>query len=241
MGKLIVITAGKGGCGKTSFAVNLAATLALQGKKTLLLDFNIGLRNVDIYLGLEDKVLFDFGDYLSGTCKLGKAIVASEEIENLSLLSCPQIKDIKGLSKDHVGALIRQLKKRFEYIIADTQTGIGENFRNIAACADRSVLVVTPDYSSIRNGDTVDKRVEALGVRDRCHVINRVSAELSSSSTLPNADTIEKTIKTPLIGIITEDVNIHLGNNAGCPVVTARDSYIAKNFQGIAGRLLEGL
>ncbi|MBQ4506542.1 MAG: AAA family ATPase [Firmicutes bacterium] len=235
MGKILAITSGKGGSGKTTFAVNLGYTLAVQGKKVLLLDFNIGLRNIDIYLGVQDRVLFDFGDYLSGTCRLRKAIIKDENLPGLSLLSCPQIRDIKGLSQKHVSTLLGQLRDMYDVIIIDTPTGIGETFRNVVSCCDMALLVVTPNYSSIRNSDTVSKRIEALGI-ERFHVINRVSVQ-PAGSPLPGVEEIEKVLSLPLAGIISEDPNIDLGNNAGRPVVSARGSYIARNFEGIASRL----
>ena len=237
MGKIILTASGKGGCGKSTFAVNLGYTLAAAGLDTLLVDFNIGLRNLDLYLGLQDRVLFDFGDYLAGTCKLRKAVVTDGELDKLHLLSCPQIRDIKGLSRQHVSGLLSELRGLYDAVIVDAPTGIGELIRDLASCADAGVLIVTPNFSSIRNAETVSKRLEGQGLAKRFHVINRVRAG-STDPSLPRVEDIEKAVTVPLIGIIPEDENIDIGNNAGRPVVSARDSYIARNFEGIAARLM---
>ena len=237
MGSVILLASGKGGCGKTTMAVNLGHILASQGFKTLLLDLNIGLRNLDIYMGLQDNVLFDLGDYLTGTCKLSKALVQDEKQENLSLLSSPQLRGIKGLTQTHVKVLCEHLKKYFDYIIIDSPTGISAELANAAAGADMALIVLTQDYEALRNAETVDKKLEALGIRERYYAVNKIYPQLLENEALPGLQTIAQTMRSPLAGLIAYDLNIHIGNNMGIPVVRSGESTITKAFEDIADRL----
>ena len=237
MGSVILLTSGKGGCGKTTLAVNLGHVIAAQGFKTLLLDFNIGLRNVDIYMGLQDHVIFDLGDYLTGTCKLSKALVQDERQEGLYLLSSPQLRGIKGLSSTHVKVLCEHLKKIFDYIIIDTPTTISQELVSFAAGADMGLIVMTQDYASLRNSETVDKKLEALGIRERYYAVNKLYPQLMNDPSLPSLDEIARTMRVPLAGLIAFDLSVHMGNNNGCPVVCSRDPELSRAFEDIADRL----
>ena len=237
MGSVILVAAGKGGCGKTTLAVNLGHVLAKQGFKTLLLDLNIGLRNLDIYMGLQDRVLFDLGDYLTGTCKLSKALVQDERQENLSLLSAPQMRGIKGLTPTHIKVLCDHLRKIFDYIIIDCPTDISQSLGNAAAGADTALIVMTQDYSALRNAESVGRKLEALGVRERYYVINKIYPELLQNEFLPGLKEIAETMKSDLAGLIAYDLDIHIGNNTGRPVVLGEQTTITRAFEDIADRL----
>ncbi|MBR5641189.1 MAG: septum site-determining protein MinD [Firmicutes bacterium] len=237
MGIVALVTSGKGGAGKTTITVNLGATLAQKGARVCLVDFNMGLRNMDIYLGMEDCSLFDLGDVLTGVCKVEKALVRDERFGRLYMLPCPQFKEINGVTAQHVAGLFAVLKKNFDYILVDMPTGIGQTMENAASAADIGIVVVTPDYVSLRNADTVDRKLDVCGLKRRCYLINQVDLELLRSRSVPGIEHIARNMSTPMAGIITWDENIHAGNNMGSPVVLASDSYIAKNFSSIALRI----
>ena len=239
MGSTILIAAGKGGSGKTTFAVNLGCAFASMGKRTLLLDMNIGLRNLDIYTGLEDKVIFDISDFLTGTCKLSKAIVADDEHPNLFLLSSPQFRGIDGLTELHIRLLFSKLSESFDCVIIDGPSGIGSDFCKLAVGVDKALIVLTQDYVSLRNSDTVNKRLASLDVEDLYYAINRVNPIYWGNDSVPDAERIAEVMKTTLVGIVAEDPAIHIGNNTGRPAAANPTSYIHKAFVDMAQRLLQ--
>ena len=237
MGIVALVTSGKGGAGKSTITVNLGATLAQKGARVVLVDFNMGLRNLDIYLGMEDCSLFDLGDVLTGMCKVEKALVRDERFGRLYMLPCPQFKEINGITRQHVSGLFSVLKKHFDFILVDMPLGIGQAVENVAAASDIGIVVLTPDYVSLRNAGTVDRKLDSCGLQKRCFIINQVDLEILRSGSVPGIEHIARSMSTPLAGIIPFDENIHAGNNYGNPVVLASDSYIAKNFSSIALRI----
>lgn len=237
MGIVALVTSGKGGAGKTTITVNLGATLAQKGARVVLVDFNMGLRNLDIYLGMEGRCLFDLGDVMTGVCKVGKALVRDERFGRLFMLPCPQFREINGFSAQHVERLFAVLKKNFDFILVDTPSGVGTALENAAGAADAGIVVVTPDHVSLRNADTVDRKLESCGLENRWFIVNQADPGLLRSGSVPGIDHIVRNMSIPLAGIIPSDENIHIGNNLGSPVVLASDSYIAKNFSTIALRI----
>lgn len=238
MGRSILVASGKGGSGRTTFAIAMAISLVRRGHKVCLVDLNFGLRNLDIYLGLEDKVIFDIGDIMTGICKVERALVKDERYNNLFLLESTQNKLINGISEGHIKALINQLKKDFDYVIIDGPAAIDSDLALAAAGADSAVVVMTADPLALRNGDAVDRRLLACGVKSRCFVINQVKHGLSGKDYGPSLDDFVSTLAIPLAGIIQYDENIELGNNAGRPVCMAGESYIARNMDEIVTRML---
>lgn len=237
MGTAVLIASGKGGTGKTTLAVNLGATLALMDKKVCLVDLNMGLRNLDIYMGLENKTLFDLGDVFTGVCKVEKALVRDDRFGHLYLLSCPQFKEISGVTPMHYKKLLTVLKNTFDYVLIDTPVTLGSIMESVAPAVDGALIVVTPDYTAVRNADTMDQRLASLGINRRCCVVNKVSLELLREKQIPDLEYISETMGTPMCGVIPFDDNIHNGNNSGRPVVMARNSYIADNFVNMALRI----
>ncbi|MCQ2561015.1 MAG: AAA family ATPase [Clostridia bacterium] len=237
MGTAVLIASGKGGTGKTTLAVNLGVTLAQKDAKVCLVDLNMGLRNLDIYMGLEDRALFDLGDVFTGVCKVEKALVRDDRFPHLYLLSCPQFKEISGVTPMHYKKLFAVLKKVFDYIIIDTPVSLGSVMECAAPAADSAVIVVTPDYTAVRNGDTMDQRLAGYGIRKRCYVVNKVSMDIMQQGSVPDLEYIADSMNTKMCGVIPFDENIHNGNNSGNPVVMARDSYIADNFVNMALRI----
>lgn len=235
MGQAILFTAGKGGSGTTTFTINTGVILANSGAKVLIWDMNIGLRNDDIYLGLEDSILFDLGDVISGTCSLDKAIIPSDT-EGLFLLPCSQCKGIPGFSQSHIMNLMITLKEEFDYVLIDCPVNVGKTLEFLAGDCDKAVLVVTPDYVSIRNTDAVSRRLEAVTSIDKLIAINRVSEK--GMSELPNPEWILRSIALPIVGVVAEDEAINISNNNGVPIVCSGSGPVVKTFIEITARIV---
>lgn len=239
MGKVVLVASGKGGVGKTTIATNLGVALARKGARTLILDMNVGLRNDDIYLGLEDSILFDFGDVLSGMCKLEKAIVGHSLCPGLYLLSGPQYREVDGLSASHIRTMYAKLKKEFDFVLVDCPVVTGLSLVNLTSGADEAIIVTTPDYSAVRNGDAINRKLSALGVFESCHVINMIQQETFMADSLPDLLFISKSLESACIGVVPYDVDINLANNNGTPIALNNNSYLAKSFLEMAGRLIK--
>ena len=239
MGNVIAITSGKGGAGKSTFAVNIAAALAARGHETIVVDMNSGIRNLDIYMGLENKVLFDLGDVLTGLCDIEKAIIRDDRFVHLALLSSPQYKIISGVSADHVKLIVRRLREDFEYVVIDCPGGLDSSFVNAVSAADTALLIVTPDHVSMRNSDVVARRMEGLGLKNRFIAINMYDVELTAEGVLPDINQITKNFSFPLAGTIPLDASIHIANNTGCPIMCQGYAALPEAFMNIAMKLAQ--
>lgn len=241
MGKVILIASGKGGVGKTVFTANLGATLAQQGKTVVLIDMNMGLRNLDICLGLESKVVYDITDVLMGLCRIKQALVKDKRFPELYLISASQNRDKGDITPLHMKVLCEKLKKNFDYIIVDAPAGIDENLDIAAAGADKGVIVTVPEYVAVRDADVVDKILRELGIDKRCYVVNKIKPELFETKLVPNLDDISNSLRLTMAGAVLYDEKIHIAANNGMPIVFKQGTYVEKNFKKIAERVLEEL
>lgn len=237
MGKVVLCCSASGGSGKTTFAVNLGAALSLMGYKVLLADLNMGRRNADIYLGMEDRILFDLGDVMSGLCRLEKAIIPHDICSGLSVLSCPQYREIEGFGPGHVKALYEKLKDSFDYVLADCPVSVGSMLRTVSNGADAALLIVDPDFSSVRNTQALAEKLLNLGIDKLYYAVNRINETFAADQSLPTLGFIAKSIQLPLIGIVSETADIHRANNMGCPIAADTESDMGKRFAKIAERL----
>lgn len=239
MGKVILIASGKGGVGKTVFTANFGATLAQQGKKVVLIDMNMGLRNLDLYLGLESKVVYDVADVLGGMCKIKQALIRDRRFPELYLMSAAQYKQKADITPLHMKVLCGKLKKNYDYIIIDAPAGIDDGLTMAAAGADSAVIVTVPEYAAVRDADMLDKVLVQMGIQERCYVVNKLKPELFHSGLVPSLTEISETLRPKLAGIIQNDENIHIASNNGMPIVVQQGSYIRENFNNIAKRITE--
>ena len=237
MGKVILSCSGSGGTGKTTFAVNISAAAARQGLNVLLLDLNMGRRNADIYLGMEDCILFDLGDVVSGLCRLDKAIIAHDLCPGLSLLSCPQYREIEGISAGHVSALYRTLRSRFDLVVVDCPVSVTGLLRIFASGADAAIMLTVPDFSAVRNTEALCEKLEEIGIKEIYYAINRIDRQYTDSNNVPGINFITRSINAPLVGMVSEDPVIHVANNSGIPVAFADGNDIARRFADIAARI----
>ena len=239
MGKLIFISSGKGGVGKSVFAANLGTTLGERGMRVLMVDLNIGLRNLDIYLGLENEVVFDIADVLNGVVPISRALVRDKRLQQTWFLATPQRKEKFKAGEPEMLELYTKLKARFDYVIVDGPAGVNTELRLASAGADMAIIITTPEYVSLRDADMMDQTLRSQGVRDRVYIVNKVNKDHMALGILPNVETIAGIMKIPLLGVIQYDDAIHLSANRGIPIVMRHDNYIERNFSKIADRLLQ--
>lgn len=240
MGKVLLIASGKGGTGKTMFAVNFGATLANKGKSVVILDLDMGLRNLDLYFGLENKVVYDVFDVLTGVCRIKQALIRDKRFDNLYVMASPPSRDDGSLTPLHMKVLCEKLKNKFDYVLIDAPSGIDDGLVLSSAGADAAVIVTTPEYSALRDADTLDRELMRLGITERYAVLNKVVAEMMTAGYVPRLREITNMLRPPLAGVIQDDENIHISTNLGVPIVLKTGTYIYNNFEKIAQRICEG-
>ncbi|MBQ4596093.1 MAG: septum site-determining protein MinD [Firmicutes bacterium] len=239
MGHVILVSSGKGGTGKTMFSVNLGATLAKHGNRVMLLDMDMGLRNMDIYLGMENKVIYNIMDVISGMCRIKKAMLRVDGFNTLYFMAASPRKDERDLTPLHMEVLCSKLKKYFDYVIIDCPAGIGDMFDIALAAADKTVIVTEPEVASLRDADVTERYLMEKGMYDINIVVNKVKVELMQQGLVPGMAEIMGMFKSPLAGVIQYDENIHISTNKGIPIVCKRDTYIEHNFIDIAVRIIQ--
>ncbi len=236
MGKMFIVTSGKGGTGKTTAAVNLAAALAEDGSSVVIADMNIGFRNADLFLGRESDIVYDSSDIIRGVCEIEQALVRDDRFDALYLLAAaPEHEDGVNIKKMH--ALLGVLKSRFDYTVVDMPTGVSRITAYAAGDADRVLLVSTPDYASVRNTDALDRRLLALGSGKQSVILNRVVPEFMNENIVPKLRDIARMLRPEIIGVIQEDRVMQVSANIGIPVFMKKGTYIRENFEKIAGEL----
>jgi len=236
MGRAIVITSGKGGVGKTTATANLGAALAQLGKSVVLIDADIGLRNLDVVMGLENRIVYHVVDVVQGKCPVQKALIKDRRLENLWLLPASQTDDKDAVTPADMRKVIQELKATHDYVVIDCPAGIEQGFKNAIAGADEAVVVATPEVSSIRDADRVVGLLAASDVPARL-VVNRISPHLvKRGDMLSQADVIE-ILALELLGAIPLDEQIVSTTNKGVPAVLDGKSLAAKEFIKISKKL----
>ena len=238
MGEVIVITSGKGGVGKTTTTANLGSALALKGKKVVLVDTDIGLRNLDVVMGLENRIVYDIVDVVEEKCKLRQALIKDKRFEQLFLLPAAQTRDKSAINEEQMKELTSKLKDEFDYILIDCPAGIEQGFKNAIAGADRAIVVTTAEISSIRDADRIIGLLEAAEIRSPELVINRVRPNMIRKGEMMDADEIVNLLSIDLIGIVPDDEYIITQTNKGEPVIQNRKAPSGKAYLEIAKRVL---
>lgn len=248
MGVVITITSGKGGVGKSTATANLSVGLATLtekvNKKVVAVDFDIGLRNLDMLLGLENRIVYDVIDVMEGKCSLSQALINHKKTKNLYFLPASQTKDKTVLDKDKVASLINALKDNFDYILVDSPAGIESGFEHAILYADRALIVVTPEVSSVRDSDRVIGIIDAKSLKAQQNeqvqkhiIINRIKPELIKKGEMLSVDDVLNILALPLIGLVPEDSKIVSATNTGEPIVYSQ-APSAKAYMRIARRIL---
>ena len=219
MGEVIVITSGKGGVGKTTTTANLGTGLAKLNKKVVLVDTDIGLRNLDVVLGLENRIVYTLVDVVEGNCKLKQALIKDKKYENLFLLPAAQTRDKTSVTPEQMKKLTEELKTEFDYVILDCPAGIEQGFKNAIAGADRALVVTTPEVSAVRDADRIIGLLEANEIKNPQLVVNRLRPDMIKRGDMMSADDVVDILAVELIGQVPDDENIVIATNNGEPLV----------------------
>ncbi|PIO83689.1 septum site-determining protein MinD [Loigolactobacillus backii] len=240
MGTAIVITSGKGGVGKTTSSANIGTALALLDKRVCLMDLDIGLRNLDVVLGLENRIIYDIVDVARGRAKLHQALVKDKRFEdNLYLLPAAQNTDKDALLPDEVKAIVDELKDEFDFIILDCPAGIEQGFQNAIAGADGAIVVTTPEISAVRDADRVVGLLEQKEMKQEPRlIINRIRTHMMDDGEVMDIDEITKHLSISLLGIVLDDDGVISSSNHGDPVVLDPKNLASKGYRNIARRIL---
>jgi septum site-determining protein MinD len=240
MGEAIVITSGKGGVGKTTTSANLGTALALQGKKVCLIDTDIGLRNLDVVLGLENRIIYDLVDVVEGRCKPHQALVRDKRFEDkLFLLPAAQTSDKTAVSPAQMKQLVSDMKQDYDYIIIDCPAGIEQGFKNAVAGADRAIVVTTPEISAVRDADRIIGLLEKEeNIEPPKLIINRIRSRMMREGDVLDVDEIAQHLSIELIGIVQDDEDVIKSANQGEPIALNPNSKASIAYRNIARRIL---
>ncbi|MHC0037486.1 septum site-determining protein MinD [Pseudoneobacillus sp. C159] len=240
MGEAIVVTSGKGGVGKTTTSANIGTALALQGKRVCLVDTDIGLRNLDVVMGLENRIIYDLVDVVEGRCKTHQAMVKDKRFEDLLyLLPAAQTTDKHAVNESQMKKLIEELKQEFDYVIIDCPAGIEQGFKNAVAGADKAIIVTTPEKSAVRDADRVIGLLEKIEhVEPAKLIINRIRNHMMESGDSMDIDEIIHHLSIELIGIVADDDEVIKASHSGEPIALNPNSKAAISYRNIARRIL---
>ncbi len=236
-GKSLVITSGKGGVGKTTTVANIGTALAMMQHKVCLIDADIGLRNLDVIMGLENRIVYDIVDVVEENCRLEQALIRDKRHKNLYLLPAAQTRDKTAVQPKQMENLVKELKKEVDYIIIDSPAGIEQGFKNAIAGADFALIVTTPEVSAVRDADRIIGLLEAEGIKDPEVIINRINPDMVKRGDMMTIEDIIEILAVKLKGIVPEDDIIIVSSNRGEPVVLKDNPKAGQAFKNIARRI----
>jgi septum site-determining protein MinD len=238
-GRVIVITSGKGGVGKTTTSANIGTALAKEGNKVVLIDTDLGLRNLDLLLGLENRIVYTIVDVIEERCKLKQALVKDKKNPNLQLLAAAQTRDKSAVNAEQLKEICDILKEKNDFVLVDCPAGIEQGFQNAVAGASEAIVVTTPEMSAIRDADRI---IGLLGPKDEIKstklLLNRVRPKLIESKEMMSVEDVVEILACPLIGIIPEDTGIITSTNKGEPIVNDEKALAGQAYRNVAQRIL---
>lgn len=239
MSEVIVVTSGKGGVGKTTTSANIGCGLALEGKKVVLVDSDIGLRNLDVVMGLENRIVYDLVDVIEGTCRLKQALIKDKRYPGLFLLPAAQTRDKNAVSPEQMKKLCQNIKDMgFEYIIIDCPAGIEQGFKNAVAGADRAVVVTTPEVSAVRDADRIIGLLEANGISNPGLIVNRLRVDMVKRGDMMSVEDVKEILSVDVLGVVPDDEDVVITTNKGEPAVTEENSRAGRAYRNITLRLM---
>ncbi len=237
MGEVIVITSGKGGVGKTTTTANVGTGLAKLNKKVVLIDTDIGLRNLDVVMGLENRIVYNLVDVIEGNCRIKQALIKDKRYPNLYLLPSAQTKDKTAVTPEQMKKLATDLKGEFDYILMDCPAGIEQGFRNAIAGADSALVVTTPEVSAVRDADRIIGLLEANEMNRTHLIVNRLRADMVKRGDMMSSDDVVDILAVDLIGVVPDDENVVISTNQGEPLV-GNDTLAGQAYMNISRRIL---
>lgn len=237
MGEVIVITSGKGGVGKTTTTANIGAGLSKLGRKVIVIDTDLGLRNLDVVMGLENRIVYNLVDVIEGKCRLKQALIRDKRYPELYLLPSAQTKDKTSVSPEQMKKLVEDIREESDFILLDCPAGIEQGFQNAIAGADRSIVVTTPEVSAIRDADRIIGLLETSGIRRNELLINRLRIDMVKRGDMMSVDDVTEILAVDLLGVIPDDERVVVATNQGEPVVD-EDSLAGNAYSRICKRLI---
>jgi septum site-determining protein MinD len=237
MSEVIVITSGKGGVGKTTTTANVGTGLAKLGHSVVLIDTDIGLRNLDVVMGLENRIVYNLVDVVEGNCRLKQALIKDKRYNNLFLLPSAQTRDKTSVSPEQMKKLTDELREEFDYIILDCPAGIEQGFKNAIAGADRALVVTTPEVAAIRDADRIIGLLEANNIGRTDLIVNRLRMDMVRRGDMMSTDDVVDILAITLIGVVPDDEHIVVATNQGEPLV-GDDSMAGRAYMNICHRIL---
>jgi len=235
---VITITSGKGGVGKTTTTANLGVALALVGKRVVTIDADIGLRNLDVVMGLENRIVYDLVDVVEGQCRLRQAMIRDKRLSELYLIPAAQTRDKTSVSPQDMVHVCDQLRSDFDYILVDSPAGIERGFQNAIAPADEVLIVTTPEVAAVRDADRIIGLIEAEGKKAPCLIINRFKPDMVRRGDMLGTSDVIEILAIELIGIVPEDEAILISTNKGVPAVLDEKALAGQAFRNIARRIM---
>jgi len=237
MSEVIVVTSGKGGVGKTTTAANIGTGLAALDKKVVMVDTDIGLRNLDVVLGLENRIVYNLVDVIEGNCRLKQALIRDKHNPNLCLLPSAQTRDKTAVSPEQMKKLCEDLKEEFDYVILDCPAGIEQGFKNAIAGASRAIVVTTPEVSAIRDADRIIGLLEAAELHNIYLIINRLRMDMIRRGDMMSVEDVVDILAVDLLGAIPDDEQVVISTNQGEPLASS-ESLAGKAYQNICRRIM---
>ncbi len=235
--RIITITSGKGGVGKTTATANISVALAELGRKVTCIDSDIGLRNLDVVLGLENRIVYDVVDVIEGHCKINQAMIRDKRFENLFLIPAAQTRDKNSVTPAEMIDLCESIRPEMDFILIDSPAGIEGGFKNAIAPADEAIVITNPDVSAVRDADRIIGLIEAAEKGPARLILNRINPEMIKRGDMMEADDVLELLAVKLLGIIPEDENVLVSTNKGQPVVLNPKSRAGQAFKNVALRL----
>jgi septum site-determining protein MinD len=236
--RVLTISSGKGGVGKTTTAANLSTALAMTGRRVVAVDGDIGLRNLDAVMGLESRIIYDLVDVVEGQCQLSQALIKDKRLPELYLLPAAQTRDKNAVSSLQMEQLCHQLRKQFEFVVIDCPAGIEQGFRNAIVGADEVIIVTNPEMSSVRDADRIIGLIEAAGKPEPLLIINRLRPDMIRRGDMMDVADVLEVLNIGLIGLIPEDEAVIVSTNKGEPVVMDPKARAGQAFTNAARRIL---
>lgn len=237
MSEVIVVTSGKGGVGKTTTSANVGTGLAMMGKRVILIDTDIGLRNLDVVMGLENRIVYNLVDVIEGNCRIKQALIRDKRYPDLFLLPSAQTRDKSSVSPGQMVKLVENLREDFDYILLDCPAGIEQGFKNAIAGADRALIVTTPEVSAIRDADRIIGLLETQELSRMELIVNRIRMDMVRRGDMMSMDDVMDILSVPVIGIVPDDEDIVISTNQGEPLV-GMNGYAGQAYLNICKRIL---
>lgn len=237
MSEVIVITSGKGGVGKTTTTANVGTGLAMEGKKVVLIDTDIGLRNLDVVMGLENRIVYNLVDVIEENCRIKQALIKDKRNPTLYLLPSAQTRDKTAVSPEEMAKLTEELKDEFDYILLDCPAGIEQGFKNAIAGADRAIVVTTPEVSAVRDADRIIGLLDANEIKKTELVVNRLRTDMVKRGDMMSSQDVVEILSVDLLGVVPDDENIVVSTNQGEPLVGSK-CLAGQAYKNICDRIM---